>query len=141
VRNQVGFIAPTVAGTNIIDNKKINTDSLRDRWVFIDFWSTTCGPCIEEFPNLKKLYGTVDKSRVEFIAVVDERRGASLQELMRKHELPWPTLKMGTGTTMEGYDIYSYPTTVLIDPKGKIVQKDIRGEELNNVLQDLQLLQ
>ncbi|MGK9124299.1 TlpA family protein disulfide reductase [Olivibacter sp. SA151] len=141
VRNQVGFIAPTVAGTNIIDNKKINTDSLRDRWVFIDFWSTTCGPCIEEFPNLKKLYGTVDKSRVEFIAVVDERRGASLQELMRKHELPWPTLKMGTGTTMEGYDIYSYPTTVLIDPKGKIVRKDIRGEELNNVLQDLQLLQ
>ncbi|MGK9124270.1 TlpA family protein disulfide reductase [Olivibacter sp. SA151] len=140
IRNQVGYQAPSIDGTNVVDSKKISSDSLRGKWLYVDFWSTTCAPCIAELPNLKAIYENMDRSKIEFIGVVEEYGEGSVDRLMQEHKIPWPTLKTGSGTKTDGYEIYSYPTTVLINPEGRIVRKDIRSDELSAILENLDTL-
>lgn len=134
IRDQAGFMAPNVEGKSITDGAVVSTANLRGKWVYLDFWSTTCAPCIEEFPKLKKIYQKFSRDQVEFIGIGQEIGTGTFERLMDLHKLPWPTIKTGPSTKMEGYDIHSYPTTVLIDPEGRITYKDIRSKDLEKIL-------
>ncbi len=134
IRDQAGFLTPTVEGKNITDSAIVSTANLRGKWIYLDFWSTTCAPCIEEFPKLKKIYQKFSREQVEFIGIGEEIGAGTFNRLMDLHKLPWPTIKTGPSTKMDGYDIHSYPTTVLVDPEGRIAYKDIRSEDLEKIL-------
>jgi thiol-disulfide isomerase/thioredoxin len=137
VSAQTGFRAPEIKG-KLINGKTggemLSLSQLKGKYVFVDFWSTTCIPCIAEFPNIKKAYGMFGRDKFEIIGVVDERQTGKTVALISKHNANWPTMLVGAGTVTTGYNIYSYPTSFLIDPDGYIVAQDLRGEELVNFL-------
>lgn len=136
--SQVGFKAPVVSGREISSNQPLSSGSLKGKYAFIDFWSTSCGPCIAEFKFLKEAYSKFDRSQFEIVGVVDERRQGATQEILKKHGVTWPNIKANSnGTVTAGYNVVSYPTTYLIDPTGKIIAKNLRGEELMNLLRTL----
>jgi len=140
--SQVGFKAPLIQGipvTNPDDqNEMVSLDKLKGKFVFIDFWSTTCAPCIADFPEIMKSYKKYSRKQFEIIGVVDERSAGSTLKLLKKHGITWPTIKTGTkGTVINGYDIISYPTTFLLDPDGKIIAQNLRGDDLLKKLETL----
>ncbi|SER81268.1 TlpA family protein disulfide reductase [Pedobacter rhizosphaerae] len=136
--SQAGYFAPEIKGLNLIDGKDISLNGLKGKYVFIDFWSTSCGPCIADFPNLVKLYNSYDKNKIEFIGMADERQNGKVSELLSRHKITWPTLISNKQTTFsKGYNIFSYPSSFLIAPDGRIVKLDLRSEELKNVLNAL----
>lgn len=140
VSNQLGMLAPNIEGLSILNNETISLKSLKGKYVFIDFWSTNCGPCIAEFPNIKEVYQKFNKNELEIIGVVDDRTGGEIKEFIQNKNLNWPNINKKTkSTNIEGYDINSYPTTYLIDPNGLIIATNLRGSELLNKLKSLNL--
>lgn len=136
--SQAGHLAPEIRGINLEDGKFINLSAQKGKYVFIDFWSTTCGACIADFPALVKLYDGYDKEKIEFIGMADERQKGKVEELLSSHKIKWPTLISNTPTTTySGYHIFSYPTSFLVAPDGRILKLDLRSGELKNVLDAL----
>lgn len=115
----------------------ISLDSLRGKYVLLDFWDTWCGPCIKEIPNLKTLYNKTDKSKFEIIGIVGDNRIQVLEQFANKHGITWPQIIDDSNKIKGKYGVIAYPTTFLIDPEGKIIAKDLRGKELETKIDSL----
>ncbi|WP_299707104.1 TlpA disulfide reductase family protein [uncultured Pontibacter sp.] len=104
------FSLKALDGT-IVDNKM-----LEGKVVMINFWSTTCGPCIMEMPDLNRLKEL--HPDVLFLAIAPEN-DAKINSLLAKHPFDFLILPDGTDLFKE-WGITSYPRNFFIDRSGKI---------------------
>jgi len=143
VSRQIGFKAPEVIGVDMNPALKLGAAmslaKLKGKYIFLDFWTTTCVPCIQELPNIKEVYDRYKNKNFEVIGVLEERGKGSALRLLKMHNVNWPTILTNDKTTrITGYeDINSWPTTFLIDPTGKIIGVDLRYDALMNKLKTL----
>ena len=143
VSDQVGFIAPAIKGNDINPLSKrmeqITLSSLRGKYVFVDFWSTYCAPCIAEFPFLNATYKKYSRDKLEIIGVFDERNAKLTRKLFTDNKVAFPNILMNNKSTdISGYGhVESFPTNYLIDPAGKIIGYNLRHEDLMNKLKAL----
>ena len=140
ITNQIGMIAPNISGVNVLDEAKISLEKYKGKYVFVDFWSTSCAPCIQEFPQIKEVYDKFSKNDIEIIGVADIRDKIDAKKFLNDKEVTWSNIDDENPLTIiNGYSIKSWPTTYLIDPNGKIIATDLRGADLNNKLELLKL--
>ena len=136
IANQVGMLAPKLSGINVLNDLKISLNEFKGKYVFLDFWSTSCAPCIKEFPYIKKAYDKFSRNEIEIIGIADIRGKIDIIEFIAKNNVTWPTInEEDSSTHMKGYNINSWPTTYLIDPTGKIIATNLRGKDLSNKLE------
>ena len=116
------FVAPA-AGRD-----SLRLSDYRGKFVFLDFWATWCGPCINELPNLKNLHESFPDGGLTIIGLAhnDPR---DLEDFIRIHEIPY-TNGISTEKIEKAYGIVAWPTTFLIAPDGEIIAKNLRGERL-----------
>ncbi|NLZ94694.1 MAG: AhpC/TSA family protein [Bacteroidales bacterium] len=142
--------AETVAiGQDFIDitmkDPEGETISLSDyagkgKYVFIDFWAAWCGPCINEMPNVVEAYKKYKDKGLEIVGVSLDQDKDKWIEGIEELEMTWPQmsdLKLWESEAVALYGIRSIPHTVLLDKEGKIIAKDLRGEELQEKLAEL----
>jgi len=129
---RMGGIAPDIDLTTP-DGKKETLYSLRGKYVLLDFWASWCGPCRKEIPCLKSIYERFKDKGFEIYSVsLDDKKEAwtgAIQEL----NLPWiqvSSLKGWDCPVAKRYGVTSVPTMYLLNPEGKIVAMNLRGEEL-----------
>lgn len=135
---QIGFKAIDFSGSQFKRENTISLDSLKGKYVLLEFWGTWCGPCIQEIPNLKTLYDHTDKSKFEIISIVVDSPIQDLEQMMSKYGITWPQIVSDDSNKItEKYRIIRYPTTFLISPEGTIIAKDLRGDELNKKLAEI----
>ena len=140
ISNQVGMIAPNISGVNILDEAKISLEKYKGKYVFVDFWSTSCVSCLQEFPFIQGAFDKFNKNDIEIISVVDIRSKIDIQKFLKAKGVTWPTIDdKNPATSINGYNIKSFPTTYLIDPKGVIIATNLRGFDLNNKLEFLKI--
>ena len=109
-------------------------DRLRGRPVVLEFWGSWCGPCVQQMPQLMRVYDEFEKWGVAFVAIhdrTDEAADALDKKLVEMGQtqwggkpLPFPVaLDGGTGhgTTHRAYGVRKWPTTLLIGRDGKLV--------------------
>ena len=105
--------------------KEFRLSSLRGKYVVLDFWGSWCIWCIKGFPELKRCYERY-KGQLEIVGIDCSDSREKWLEAVEQHELPWINLL----DTREGrpaetidnlYGIGAYPTKILIDPEGRIV--------------------
>ena len=123
------------------DGKQRKLSDLRGKVVMIDFWASWCGPCRRENPNVVKLYHRYHDKGFEIYSVsLDKDRGSWLKAI-QDDGLVWPNhvsdLRGWTSSGGATYGIMSVPSTVLIDRKGRIIAKNLRGEELAEKLKEI----
>ena len=107
------------------------------KYVYIDFWGTWCQGCVEDMPVLKRLYQDVDKTRFEFIGIVADSPD-KLGQFIKKKGIRWPQILSDTSNQLiDIYGVTGFPTSVLIDPNGMVIARNLRGEELADTLKEL----
>ena len=119
--------------------KPISLENYKGKYVYVDFWETTCKPCVEAMPKINQLYDSLDKSKVAFIGIVNNSPD-QLKRFLAMRKLTWPQLIADSSNKLiEKYSITYYPTTMLIDPDGKVAIKDVSIPELRAKLHKLNL--
>lgn len=114
---------------------------LRGQVVMIDFWASWCGPCRRENPNVVKLYHRYHDKGFEIYSVsLDNKRDQWLKAI-KDDGLVWPNhvsdLQGWTSSGGATYGIRSVPSTVLIDKEGKVIARNLRGQELEKKLAEI----
>jgi len=137
----IGAIAPDFT-QNDSNNQPVNLSSFRGKYVLIDFWASWCRPCRAENPNLVKAYAQFKDKNFSILGVsVDaEKDREKWLAAIEKDGLTWtqviaPNSEKGNAGKL--YSIKSIPSNFLIDPQGKIIAKNLRGNELKKALEDL----
>jgi peroxiredoxin len=132
---QIGFTSPDFQGKDFKTGEAIAMDQFKGKYILLDFWATWCGPCIEEFPRLKALTSQYEESKFEIVGIIGDSKPETVEKLIDKYGLSW--YQILSDEIVEQYGVLNYPATFLISPEGKILHKDLRGEELEKVIAGL----
>lgn len=123
---QVGDDAPDFALVDM-NGERHQLSDYKGQGVFLNFWGTWCKPCEREFPLMDKQYQQYKDKGLEILAVNIGESEFAVQKFIDRKGLSFPVLIDGNKSVMETYKINPLPTTLLINPEGKI-EKVITGE-------------
>lgn len=116
-------------------------EDLQGKVVLIDFWATWCTPCLAELPNLRRIAERFnDDQLVIFGFALDAIERRDLRSFLLRHEITWPQIHEPRGmqsTVARHFDVEALPATLLIDSKGRIVARDLRGPALEAAIEAL----
>jgi len=135
-----GSVAPDFTSLDTL-NKPVSLSDFKGKYVLLNFWATSCGPCISEKRELKKTYADYkDKGFVLFdISMTDknhvERDRNKWLKFVRNFQLPW--INVYGDEAIKVYGIEATPENILVGPDGKIIAYDVHGEALNKRLEGL----
>ncbi len=120
----------------------VSLSSFRGKYVLIDFWASWCGPCRQENPNVVKAFNAYNSKGFTVLGVSLDQPTAKDKWMKAIHDdkLTWTQvsdLKYWKNDVAVQYGIQAIPQNFLIDPQGKIVGKNLRGEALNKKLAEL----
>jgi thiol-disulfide isomerase/thioredoxin len=125
------------SGTNLVDNTKIvdlennpvDLKSLAGKNIFLNFWATWCKPCILEMPSIERAEKLLSNDNFVFLIASDESIGRINRfKATKDFDLQFVRLE----TPFPDIGILSLPTTLIIDPNGKIVMNQIGALEWDN---------
>ncbi|MDI9382748.1 MAG: TlpA disulfide reductase family protein [Verrucomicrobiota bacterium] len=112
-----------------LDGREVDLAKLAGKVVLVEFWSTTCGPCIAEMPTVKATYQKLHDQGFEVIGISLDDKESALRRFIKEKELPWPQYFDGKGWESQfavRYGIFSIPTSWLVDKRGHLRDTDAR---------------
>jgi peroxiredoxin len=139
----LGYPAPEITLQDTA-GKLFSLSSLRGKVVLIDFWASWCRPCRVENPNMVKLYQNYKQYGFDILGVSLDQSKDNWVGAIEKDGLIWnhvSDLKGWQSAAGAAYGVRSIPFTVLVDKKGNIIAKGLRGQALEEKIREVLLQQ
>ena len=137
--NTLGKPAPNFSAPSP-EGKTISLKESLGKVTIIDFWASWCGPCRAENPNVVAMYNELHDKGLNIIGVSLDKDATKWKEAIAKDKLTWAhvsNLKFWDEPIAKQYNVQSIPATFILDAKGNIVAKDLRGDALKAKVKEL----
>jgi len=128
------FNAPTPEGEILYLNDKLGKITL------LEFWASWCGPCRRENPNLVKIYNKFNDKGFEIVGVSLDKRKSQWIQAIADDYLTWhhvSNLQFWQDPIARLYKVRHIPASFILDEKGVIVSKNLRGHQLESKISEL----
>jgi len=137
----VGKPAPEISLPDT-EGRTVKLSSFRGKYVLVDFWASWCGPCRRENPNVVQAFNQFKNKNFTILGVSLDRPGQkdAWINAIKEDNLTWThisDLKFWQSEVVPVYQVGSIPFNVLVDPDGKVVAENLRGNALEQKLQEL----
>lgn len=140
---QIGAPAPAFIAKDLRDpSKTITNASLAGKTYLVDFWSTTCSPCIAQMPTLHEWYERYRSKGFEIVSFSPDPDEKTIRDFQKKKfSMPWANAWIGPGSGQErlvtDFGVMGYPTYLLVDAKGNITVFRGSISDLRKKLQEI----
>jgi len=137
----VGKTAPEISLPDT-EGRTVKLSSFRGKYVLVDFWASWCGPCRNENPNVVQAFNQFKNKNFTILGVSLDRPGQKENWLkaIKEDNLTWThisDLKYWQSEVVPVYQLSGIPFNVLVDPEGKVVAENLRGNALEQKLHEL----
>lgn len=133
---EIGSVAPDFTAKNL-KGEEVSLNSFRGKYVLLDFWASWCIPCRRENPNVLKAYHKYKAKDFRVLAFSFDDSKSAWEKAVKQDALPWAQISdLAAFYSPVGYlyGVKSIPNNFLIDPQGKIIAMNLRGDELEKAL-------
>jgi len=135
-RTAIGQMAPDFT-QNDTAGKPVTLASFHGKYVLLDFWASWCGPCRRENPNVVEAYKKFKNKNFTILGVSLDDNKESWIKAFKDDGLEWnhvSDLKGWKNAAALQYGVRAIPSNFLLDPSGKILAHNLRGEVLQDTL-------
>jgi peroxiredoxin len=134
---QVGMKAPPAESKNL-KGEKVSLADYQGKVVVLDIWTTWCGPCKAMIPHEREMVTKLKDKPFALISISVDEDKKELQEFLEKESMPWTHWWDGAEAPLvKQWNVRFFPTIYVIDAKGVIRHKNIRGAELEKAVEKL----
>lgn len=137
---ETGKLFPEIS---ISDKSKasISTGKFKGKILFLDLWSSWCGSCRKQFPDLKQIYAKYNPKGLEIIGVSMDEKKDAWNRALNQDNLPWPQycelVSFLKNSLAKRFHIMSIPTNFLIDRNGLLIGQNLSPQELETIISKL----
>jgi peroxiredoxin len=135
----IGQPAPEIALPNP-EGQVTKLSSMQGKYVLLDFWAKWCGPCRAENPNVVRVYNKYKDMGFTVFGVSLDRNKEDWLKAIKEDGLTWThvsDLKYWQSEAAKTYNINAIPFSLLLDPNGVIIAKNLRGASLEKKLEEI----
>jgi len=134
---QVGMKAPPAESKNLKD-EKVSLADYKGKVVVLDIWATWCGPCKAMIPHEREMVEKFKDKPFALVSVSVDDDKKELQDFIAKEPMPWTHWWEGPDAPLvKQWNVRFFPTIYVVDAKGVIRHKNVRGEELEKAVEKL----
>ena len=109
----------------------------KGKYVLVDFWASWCGPCRAEIPNLIKVYNQYKGEKFEVLGVATWDQPEDTKKAIAELGIPYPQMLNAQKAGSDAYGINGIPQIILFGPDGKIVKRNLRGENVEKTVREV----
>ena len=132
----IGKPVPDFFATDL-DGNSISLQDYRGKVVLLDFWAVWCIPCLEEMPNVKKVYANYKDKGFDIIGINLDDNEVKLRSYLKKNKILWRQVFSGKGPLSpiaQQYNLPGIPASWLIDRDGTLISHQARGDALEQLV-------
>jgi thiol-disulfide isomerase/thioredoxin len=133
----IGKKAPEIVSKDL-DGKEVKLSQLKGKVVVLDIWATWCPPCKAMIPHERELVKRLKDKPFVLVSISGDAKKETVTEFLKKEPMPWTHWWNGaSGGIIEDWEVRFFPTIYVLDAKGVIRYKDVRGKAMDEAVDTL----